>query len=125
MSLGTPSGTLPGSRHAMCVVEAYQPSARWLVQGEGIGQTVGPSLVRFDSLDPELEPISLFEVVNAPVKGEKKLDLMFRTRIFHILTGYSSSLQVAEPFRKPLPSEFRSVLCLGSRRHRVVLLSSS
>ena len=91
MSLGTPSGTLPGSRHAMSVVEAYQPSARWLVQGEGIGQTVGPSLVRFDSLDPELEPISLFEVVNAPVKGEKKLELMFRTRIFHILTGYSSS----------------------------------
>ena len=35
------------------------------------------------------------------------------------------TLQVAEPFRKPLPSEFRSVLCLGSRRHRVVLPSSS
>ena len=53
----------PGSRHAMSVVVAHHPLARRLVQGEGIGQTVRASLVGLDSLDPELEPVTRFEMV--------------------------------------------------------------
>ena len=40
----------------MSVVEAHQPLARRLVQGEGTGQTVRASLVGLDPLDPELSP---------------------------------------------------------------------
>ena len=56
VGLGALSEARPGSRHAMSVVEAHQPLARRLVQGEGTGQTVRASLVGLDPLDPELSP---------------------------------------------------------------------
>ena len=89
--LGALSEARPGSGHAMSVVEAHRPLARRLVQGEGIGQAVRASLVGLDPPDPELEPITRFEMVDTPVEGKKKFKLVFRVRTFHILAGYLSS----------------------------------
>jgi hypothetical protein len=40
---------------------------------------------RLDPCDFELEPVALFEMMNAPIKGEQELEAMIRRAPTHII----------------------------------------
>src|SRR5271166_5407521 len=61
--------------HAVGIVEADQPRAVRSVQRERVGQAVRALLGRLDALDFELDPVALFQMMNAsiftcPVNGQ-------------------------------------------------------
>jgi len=55
-------------RNAVRVVEADQSRPVRRMQRERIGQSVWPFLGRPDALDLELDPIALFEMMDASIK---------------------------------------------------------
>jgi hypothetical protein len=72
-----PEAGTPG-RNAVGVVEADQPRAVRRVQRERVGQAVRSLPGRLDALDLELDPVALFEVVDARVESQQKLEGVFR-----------------------------------------------
>ena len=67
----------PSRRHAMRIVEPDQPIAVLVVQGEGVAQTMRARRRRLAPLDLELQPIALFEVVDAAIKPQQELKCVF------------------------------------------------
>nr|WP_294505857.1 hypothetical protein [uncultured Rhodopila sp.] len=61
----------------MSIVEAHQPAALGVMQGEGIAQAVRPLGGCCAALDLEFEPVSLFEMVNAAIKRQQELKGVF------------------------------------------------
>jgi hypothetical protein len=60
----------------MRIVEPQQPVAVRVVQSEGVAQTVGAFRRWLTPLDLELQPITLFEVVDAAIKPQQELKCM-------------------------------------------------
>jgi hypothetical protein len=57
----------------MRIVEPDQPIAVRVMQGEGVAQTVRTLRRRLAPFDLELQPIALFEVVDAAIKPQQEL----------------------------------------------------
>ena len=64
-------------RNAMCVVEPEKPPSVRTVQCECVTQTVRPFTCLTDAHNLELEPIALFEVMNAAIKVQQKFECVF------------------------------------------------
>jgi hypothetical protein len=62
------SGTL--DRHAVGVVEADQSRAIRRVKRERVRQAVRSLLGRLDALDLELDPVTLLEMMDAPIESQ-------------------------------------------------------
>ena len=62
--------------HAVGIVETDEAPAGWIVQSEGIAQSVRPFRRRLRPLDLELEPIALFEMVYAAVERQEEFQCM-------------------------------------------------
>jgi hypothetical protein len=52
----------------VCVVEAEETVAAWIVQGERVSQSMRAFRCRLPALDLELDPVALLEVVNATIE---------------------------------------------------------
>jgi hypothetical protein len=78
----------PGAlcRNGMGVIEPDQPCAIGGMQRERIGQAVWTPLAGFDSLDLELDPIALFETVNASIKSQQEYKSIFVWLGVHIIS---------------------------------------
>jgi hypothetical protein len=61
----------------MRVVEPDQPGAVRRMQCERVRQAVWPLLGCLDALDLELEPVALFEMMDAPIEREQELQPVF------------------------------------------------
>jgi hypothetical protein len=61
----------------MRVVESEQPRTVRRMQRECVRQAVWSRLGRFNALDLKLEPISLLEMMDAPIEGQEKFEPMF------------------------------------------------
>lgn len=57
----------------MRVVEANELVAAWIVQGERITQPMWPFRRRLPAFDLELDPVALFEVVDAAIERQQEL----------------------------------------------------
>ena len=55
---------------SVSVVETDQPCAVRRMERERISQSMRPILTLLDPLDLELDPVPLFEVVDAPIEGQ-------------------------------------------------------
>jgi hypothetical protein len=64
-------------RHAVGIVEADQPVAVRIMQRKRIAQPMRPFWRRFGALDPEFQPIALFEVMNTAVEVEQEFQCVF------------------------------------------------
>lgn len=60
----------------MGIVEAYEPATLRIVKRERISEAVRSCEAGADLPDLELQPISLFQVVNAAVERQKKFEGM-------------------------------------------------
>ncbi len=61
----------------MSVIEPQEPRSLWVVQRKSVAQAVGTFRGRLHPLDLELEPIALFEMVDAPVEAQQKFKRVF------------------------------------------------
>ena len=61
----------------MRVVETDQPYALRIVQCERIAEPVRPLCRWRDALELELEPVALFEVMNAPIERQEEFERVF------------------------------------------------
>jgi len=82
----------PGAhgRNGMGVVEADQPRAIGRVQRERVGQTVRAFLGRLDALDLELDPVALFEMMDAAIESQQELKSVFGSAALHIISGHDN-----------------------------------
>ena len=64
-------------RHAVGVIEAHEPVALGIMQGEGVAKpmrTLGRSV---HALDLKFQPIALFEMMDAPIERQQELKRVF------------------------------------------------
>ena len=69
----------------MGVVEADQSRAIRRVQRERVRQAVRSLLGRLDALDFKLDPVALFEMMDAPIESEQEFEPVFGRPSMHIM----------------------------------------
>jgi len=60
-------------QHSVGIVETNQPIAVRIVQRERVAQPMRTFLRRHDPLDLEFQPVAVFEMMNAAIKRQQKL----------------------------------------------------
>ena len=78
--------------HAVGIVEADQPRAVRSVQRERVGQAVRALLGRLDALDFELDPVALFQMMNASIESQKEFESLFGRSLFHIMSQHDNKV---------------------------------
>jgi hypothetical protein len=57
----------------MSIVETNKAFATGSMQRKRIRHAIWPTLRRLDAFNLEFDPVTLFEIMDSPVKGEQKL----------------------------------------------------
>jgi hypothetical protein len=70
----------------MRVVEPDQPGTVRRMQRERVRQAVWSLLGCLDALDLKLEPVALFEMMDAPIEREQELEPVFGFASDHIIS---------------------------------------
>jgi len=67
------------------VIESDQPGAVRRVQRERVTEAMRPLRRRLHALDFEFEPVSPFQMMNAPVERQQELETIVRRPPIHII----------------------------------------
>jgi hypothetical protein len=76
----------------MGIVETDQSRAIRRVQRERVGQSVRSLLGRLDALDFELDPVALFEMVDATIESQQEFESVFGCSVVHIMSEHDNKI---------------------------------